>query len=96
VQHLLEALFLAMRQRLVVVSACSRFEAVYQGIATARGVCLWCAYGSMSLQPAVRFAIQPFVRLTSTTKPTIFDPHSRCRVSPAGGLPFAVWFSLCN
>jgi hypothetical protein len=42
-----------MRQRLVVVSACSRFEAVYQGIATARGVCLWCAYGSISLQPAV-------------------------------------------
>ncbi len=35
------------------MSACSCFEAMYQGIATARGVCLWCAYGSMSLQPAV-------------------------------------------
>jgi hypothetical protein len=53
VQHLSYALFLAMRQRLVVVSACSRFGAVYQGIATARSACLWCAYGSMSLQPAV-------------------------------------------
>ena len=52
-QHLSYALFLAMRQRLVVVSACSRFGAVYQGIATARSACLWCAYGSMSLQPAV-------------------------------------------
>jgi hypothetical protein len=49
-----------MRQRLVVVSACSRFEAVYQGIATARGVCLWCAYGSMSLQPAVTCGNLPF------------------------------------
>ena len=36
------------------MSVCSCFEAMYQGIATARGVCLWCAYGSMSLQPAVR------------------------------------------
>jgi hypothetical protein len=53
VQHLSYALFLAMRQRLVVVSACSRFGAVYQGIATARSACLWCSYGSMSLQPAV-------------------------------------------
>jgi len=53
VQHLSYTLFVAMRQRLVVVSACSRFGAVYQGIATARSACLWCAYGSMSLQPAV-------------------------------------------
>jgi hypothetical protein len=53
VRHTSDALFLTMRQRLVVVSACSRFGAVYQGIATARSACLWCAYGSMSLQPAV-------------------------------------------
>ncbi len=29
-----------------------RFGAVYQGVATARGVCLWRAYGSMSSQSA--------------------------------------------